>query len=538
VLLINTWRPKAFIQGKKSLKRRFLLPHLLPLVSAVVFSALGLLFLEITGAPAGNEGRELKRELFHFSKDATRQFGGVSARAVTLSRELSKNITQTLAGLGLTFDDLSGRPDLYDIIEEIIDGEVHGLLAALDTAGYNGVFLVLDTQANPTLPNVRDSKAGVYIRNAKPAVPGMETPRLCLRGMPELIVKNGLDAWDRWDREFNTADRLFYHEPLKKYQANPALPLSLLYFWTAQSAIPGLDERALLCSVPIIGENGQVMGVCGFEISAGDFERAYTPNPDQYPRIISLLAPLDSDGLHLERSLTAGNYAPQPVTAAIRHYRSGLTLYQGDGLSLAGVQEEPALYPANSPFAGSPFALVVAVPCEDLDRAFVGGSIRVILIVFTLLAASLALAVIMTLRVSRRYVKLLIESLKQGPAEKTDMPEIGELASLIDTIMVDKIHKALDQRQEAAQKAAQEGPEKEGVFEDFLKRRKTLTPVEREIFDYYADGLSRKEIMEKRRMSNGTFNSHSAHIFAKLGVRSKEEIALYMDLIRRSGIGI
>jgi DNA-binding CsgD family transcriptional regulator len=481
----------------------------------LVFFISIILFPGIIALPVMNEGQDLKKELSHISKNVSRQFGDASVQAVSLSSALSRNIAASLDRAGLGFSDLPGRPEL---IETIIDDELNSLLAGLDKTSCTGVFMVLDTTVNPALPNARYSRAGLYIRNTEPLIPGISTARLCLRGMPGIVYKNGMSLQARWDMEFKTGGRLFYNKPIEQYLARPDLPLSRLYFWTMESAIPDLDEPVILCSVPIIGADGEAMGVCGFEISAINFRYTHAPDLNMYPHIVSLFASLDSGGFHFENCFSAGNYTPHLFPAQITEYRPGLAIYQSEGTSLVGAHEELRLYPLGSPFADQNFALALAVPRLELERIKRGRNIRTMLIFSLLLFAGITLAFVL----SRHYVKPITESIKAFESgkvlEKTNITEIDEL--------IDRINALRKQKE----------PLKAEFFSDFLERCKTLTPAERELFDFYAKGFSRKEILEKRGMSDGTFNSHSAHIFSKLGIRSKEEIALYMELMRKSGI--
>jgi DNA-binding CsgD family transcriptional regulator len=53
----------------------------------------------------------------------------------------------------------------------------------------------------------------------------------------------------------------------------------------------------------------------------------------------------------------------------------------------------------------------------------------------------------------------------------------------------------------------------------------SLTPTERQIVDLVVDGRSNPEIAERLFMSRGTVKAHLAHVFTKLGVSSRAELA-------------
>ncbi|MGH9012190.1 MAG: helix-turn-helix transcriptional regulator, partial [Acidimicrobiia bacterium] len=53
----------------------------------------------------------------------------------------------------------------------------------------------------------------------------------------------------------------------------------------------------------------------------------------------------------------------------------------------------------------------------------------------------------------------------------------------------------------------------------------SLTPTERQVVDLVVDGLNNPQIAERLFMSRGTVKAHLAHVFAKLGVTSRAELA-------------
>ncbi len=53
----------------------------------------------------------------------------------------------------------------------------------------------------------------------------------------------------------------------------------------------------------------------------------------------------------------------------------------------------------------------------------------------------------------------------------------------------------------------------------------SLTPTERRVVDLVVDGLTNPEIAERLFMSRGTVKAHLAHVFTKLGVSNRSELA-------------
>ena len=66
-------------------------------------------------------------------------------------------------------------------------------------------------------------------------------------------------------------------------------------------------------------------------------------------------------------------------------------------------------------------------------------------------------------------------------------------------------------------------------------RDSTLTPAERNITELYINGYEVSEIPEKAFISMNTVKKHNKNIYRKLGISSRDELMLYVDLFERCG---
>jgi len=73
----------------------------------------------------------------------------------------------------------------------------------------------------------------------------------------------------------------------------------------------------------------------------------------------------------------------------------------------------------------------------------------------------------------------------------------------------------------------------EGLFVEFENRVKTLTPTERTVLQYYIDGNTLEEIAQKSYISINTAKKHNTNLNRKLGISSRDELMLYIELFRR-----
>ena len=75
----------------------------------------------------------------------------------------------------------------------------------------------------------------------------------------------------------------------------------------------------------------------------------------------------------------------------------------------------------------------------------------------------------------------------------------------------------------------------DNFFADFTKRVLTLTLVEKKILKNFIDGTPEKEITSALYITNEALKKHYERIYYKLGVSGREELMLYIRLIKMSG---
>ena len=73
------------------------------------------------------------------------------------------------------------------------------------------------------------------------------------------------------------------------------------------------------------------------------------------------------------------------------------------------------------------------------------------------------------------------------------------------------------------------------MFDHFAERKSTLTEAERNILRYYIEGHEIAEIPDLAFISMSTVRKHNRSIYEKMGVASRDELMLYIDLFRRCG---
>ena len=132
---------------------------------------------------------------------------------------------------------------------------------------------------------------------------------------------------------------------------------------------------------------------------------------------------------------------------------------------------------------------------------------------------------------SRRFVRPITDSLKRFQQEETleqgmssGISEVDELAEFLNA-------RARNQRLEQGELP----PNIAELFDQFVARKDLLTEAERNILRYYIDGHEISEIPDLAFISMSTVRKHNRSIYEKLGVASRDELMLYIDLLRRCG---
>ena len=75
----------------------------------------------------------------------------------------------------------------------------------------------------------------------------------------------------------------------------------------------------------------------------------------------------------------------------------------------------------------------------------------------------------------------------------------------------------------------------EDMFRTFSEKVRTLSPAERRILNYYIDGHETADIPDLAFISIHTVKKHNRSIYQKLEVSSRDELMLYIELLRCCG---
>ena len=83
--------------------------------------------------------------------------------------------------------------------------------------------------------------------------------------------------------------------------------------------------------------------------------------------------------------------------------------------------------------------------------------------------------------------------------------------------------------------AGQLPPDMDQLFSSFVNKARTLSSAERRILQYYIDGHETADIPDLAFISIHTVKKHNRSIYQKLEVSSRDELMLYIELLRCCG---
>ncbi|CEO87381.1 Regulatory protein LuxR (fragment) [Syntrophaceticus schinkii] len=407
---------------------------------------------------------------------------------------------------------------------------------SLQLAKSSGAFFVLDATVNPALDDAQSSRVGLYLKNMEPNIVNSLSPNIIvLRGFPSISRANSLPLHAQWKMEFetNNVNAPYYHRPIDAANLNPELPLSRLYYWSPAFKLPGTSEDIMLCSVPLIDSRGHVFGVCGLEISAMLFKLSNMPQRGTYQRMFCVFSPITENKIDLQKSMFAGGYSAKMTskgntTLKISDQGRSFCSYkqsQGRNHSFLGFHKPINLYSRNSTFSDEKWVAALMIPEMDV----VSSITRLNLMLISLLTILVLLGIIAAFFLSKQFLKPFFEGLdiikseNLSEAPRTQIPEINDLIDFL------KVH-----NEELYEKAKQENLSLSSL-DEFLENTEKLTPSERLVFNHYVKGYTPKETAEELFLSINTIKTHNKRIYTKLNINSRDELILYVKLLKEIG---
>jgi len=540
-------------RGETTLHRRLILFFVLLSVFLILgFVALLSLF-GITGEQTEGVRGQLGTELSILSDEIADEFGALSLGGIAIAEDIAARCDEFFAAEGIGAGELSDHPEL---LEALLSQQMQTLINVISSRHCGGVFLMLDATVRTDGEDSESAKSGIFLKKTQPTATNTVGVDLhYLRGPAQIGRDHGIMLLGQWHMEFDVAGQEFFTAVMDTARENPDLPLSRLYYWSDRVTLKGNSEAGFLLCVPLRSADGTIFGLCGIEVSDRLFKSLYTPDGGEYENIFTLASPISEGTLHASKGLIAGNsyltgtrWTNDLVFAenedGFDYFTTGTEVY-------GGLCSPLRLYPGGSPYEGEKWGVALLMPREKLDAAVRGSLVSFFLTAALVLLASIVASVF----ISHRYLRPVKEALHsirtKTASERTASPylEINDLFDFLERQDIeraeeigrlnaekDKLKTRHDRAQDYLEKINDERLSRvdEDGYEAFLQCLHTLTPKEREIFDFYLAGHKAREIMSMTGVNQNTMKYHNRNIYSKLGVTSRKQLLDYAALMQLS----
>lgn len=538
----------AFAEKKQSMKRKLFGYMFLLAVMLLILVFAGLLLIgQFTGIKQKTyETLEFQADVFERQIDS--HIDGLAAMSIRLSSDSTSAIENYLAENRIAFSDLNNsEKNVSGVQEALFDILKHKLLET----DCSGAFIVLNASVNTSVENAAHSRTGLYLQHS--SIDFSDDSILLYRGLSDLGKEHGVMPHRKWRLEFSTD--LF--PDYTKLMKGSDLPLQYSYRISDVFTLTNTSERVVLFTLPIMGGDGTVYGLCGFEISESYFKHVFS-QPSNLDHVVFVVNS-GSDGIKsaadsFSCGITNGYYLAPKGDFTASPFGSGLTLFEGNPTSYIGVTKQ--FQPCKD---DGDFSLTVLIPKQDYNGWSMNNALRILLLMLLLVTATVGCCFYF----SRRFllpIKQGLEKIKQKEyGEHSNVIEINDLFAFLaeqDRIAEAqfaeiesekaKIQTTLDQmssehseaRQEIARLAYSRKNEVDPYdYEQFLLGVKTLTQMERTVFDRYLAGKSVKEIVELEGIKESTVRFHNRNIYSKLGVNSLKRLLMFAAIMKRDEEG-
>ena len=527
-------------RAKPSMRRRLLL-YMGALAALLLFSLFAvLLLLGQLKSPREEMKKSLTFQMEAFRSDVTSLWRNVSVMGVHLSEDMTALIEERVKD----FDALSGSADALEQLEASMLGP---LCQHVQQADCSGGFVLLSVSLNPDA--AADSFSGLYVQRSN--AEHTTSDLLLYRGMADIGRQHRVMPHRKWAQEFCPADFPGLADQLEAASA----PIERACRTTELLTLPGTTEQAILLTVPMIGADGTVYGLCGFSVNQTYF-LAHHAQPTGIGSLACVLSD-SAEGLDVQRGLLTyptGDFCFVPdELLEKRSLRGGLSAFVGTELSFVGISEPFTVAAGDE---ASP-DLTVLIPKSDYDRALLKSRLEAAGVLMLLLFFAVSCCLFYT----RRYLRPIlrdIERLKDesGGAQMTFdelQPVSARLRSHEQTITVLETEK-LDLQGQVEHMQSQVVDTQEQLddslaeirrlaylgkkeldpadYQKFLEGYAKLSSKELEICAALAKGLSARQCAEQTGNALSTIDTYRKRVCGKTNIHRVRQLRLCYALMQ------
>ena len=535
-------------QAQPSMRRRLFLymGALAALLLAVLLVA--LLLLGQLKSPRAETEKALTFQMGAFRSGMASLWRNVSVMGIHLSQDMTAIIEEQTSDFSSLNGDVAAVGDLQEAMLE-------PLCQYVRQTDCSGAFIMLGASLSSD-PAV-DSHAGLYVQRSN--AEHTTSDLLLYRGMADIGRQHRVMPHRKWAQEFCPADFPGLADQLEAASA----PIERACRTTELLTLPGTTEQAILLTVPMIGADGTVYGLCGFSVNQTYF-LAHHAQPTGIGSLACVLSD-SAEGLDVQRGLLTyptGDFCFVPdELLEKRSLRGGLSAFVGTELSFVGISEPFTVAAGDE---ASP-DLTVLIPKSDYDRALLKSRLEAAGVLMLLLFFAVSCCLFYT----RRYLRPILEDIdhvtvaggeKGKPIFEELLPISEKMRSHEEAVTALKA-----ERQDAQDRAEQLLGEKLGLeeqvegmqgqlddslaeirrlahlgkkelkpadYDKFLKGYAKLSAKELEICEALVSGLSTRQCAEQIGCASSTVDTYRKRVYEKTGIHRVRQLQLCVALMR------
>ncbi len=433
----------------ESIRNHLLWPLLLLLIIQAVIMAAMVLFGGVSKKLKNNEihilSENSENTRLYMEKETIHQWFNI----VNDSGTMAAQIQEILDREGKSTADIA---DDYELNQAISGGIVEKSVELLRRSLGTGIFVVLDGPAALNSPS--EMKAGFYIRDSNPGGYTQDYSSLLMeRGLPSIANDYGIPLDSFWELGFtlgeSSSSTSFFTNPYEYAKENGAAPkqqLSYAYLSRPFRLSPK-DMPIITYSVPIIMQDGEIIGVFGLEMSVARLEQLLGSDRPESSFDISYVLGIRSAG---ECEITPvasygylyNQYFKDSDTLECTEKDGINHIVSPDGTKWYGSVKKLAVYSHNTPFEQEEWVLIGLARRKDL-LSFYNSIRRMILssmlvpVIFSLLGVFI-IGKIVTDPIRRLVTELRAKSGVHGLSlKRVNISEIDELTETIEQLSCD-----------------------------------------------------------------------------------------------------
>ena len=511
--------------GKHSIPmQRKLLLYLCILVTVVTCILAIILFTVGSFAESGKGFKQsIEVQLKNSVKEIEERLGFLVGNCMQLSNKISSSLESEVLSYPYDIYELNNNPDKLLSIQESLYPLLENQMKIMRVSG---IFTILDATVNTHLSSSITSRSGLYLRLGNVGGGNSTNDDVFLfRGNADVSNLYHIQMHNRWNMEFDIKQMDWYKSQISDIPKEGRTD----YLWIGRRNLSNLWERVAYLSLPLLGSNKEVYGVCGVEISSILFRYRHPPIEGDYGNMVTIFAPIEDNTLDLSAALigeTDDIYIADNEILTIKKEKN-FNIYKGKDSKYIGSHYFINELKSDD---GRKWAIAVLMPYSVYEEQVNIERVTLLAIIICFVIMMLALSYFISKRFVNPIVKRLEELKNEQMIENESALGISEIDALIEFMKIKREENPDDENQKINIPS-----NIESLFDQFIENAQGLTVSEKNILKYYIDGYEIADIPDLACVSLNTVRKHNRNIYEKLGVKSKDELNLYLDLLKRCG---